>query len=250
MDKKGFFLPFVIALVFALLYHWVLTSKQSSLEKAYETANVIVAATDIPDRTIIAPNMLTVEPVPRKFMAVDSYEFRTQADFRTISNLVTKIRIPKGNQITQSALTSLSPEAGLSVRLRPGYRGMVLSVEKELLELIKPNDRVDIIVTFQGVMEGQKDEMAVTILQNVPVLGVGADLGQGIGAKEFAERKKAQDEVSAFSAKGIISLALNPSDAQYLALAQSHGKLLILAREISDRQVYPMRVVRFGDLFR
>jgi Flp pilus assembly protein CpaB len=250
MDKKGFIIPFLIALIFATLYHWLLTSKQKSLEKAYQTANVIVAAADIPVRTIISPNLLTVASVPRKFMQADVFEFRSQSDFRTISNMVTKIRIPKGNQIVQSALASLSPEAGLSVKLRPGYRGVIVSVEKEVTALLKPNDRVDILVTFQGTVGGQKEEMAVTILQNVPVLGVGDDLGQGMSGKDLKEKKKARDEVSAFTSKGILSLALNPSDAQYLALAQKHGSISVIVRALGDTQVYPMKVVTFGSIFR
>lgn len=250
MEKKGFIIPFLIAVIFASLYHWLLSTKQRSIEKAYRMVNVIVAATDIPARTIIDSSLVTVEAVPDKFRQADSYEFRTQADLGSIANMVTKVRVPKGNQITKSALTGLTPEAGLSVKLRPGYRGVIFPVEKEFMSLVKPNDRIDIIVTFQGVVGGQKEEMAVTLLQNVPVLGVGEDLGQGISAREAEEKKKARDEVAAFSATGVLSLALNPSDAQYLALAEKHGKTQAVIRGLGDIEVYPMQVSALSQLFK
>ena len=59
--------------------------------------------------------------------------------------LVTQIRIPKGNQITKSALITMNPKAGLSVKVPPGYRGATLQVPTEMVKLMKPGDRVAVL---------------------------------------------------------------------------------------------------------
>ncbi|MBI4425723.1 MAG: hypothetical protein HY554_18480, partial [Elusimicrobia bacterium] len=165
--------------------------------------------------------------------------------------LVTQIRIPRGNQITQSALISLSSKAGLSVKIPPGYRGMALPVESDMLRLTKPSDRVDILVTFDAKMADQsKEKVTATILQNVLVLGVGANLGQGLTAKEFQQKQGSEQQSAAFSEKGFLSLALNPNEAQYLALALKQGDTAVILRGLGDVEMHPMEMASFRKLFR
>ena len=152
MEKKGMLVPVLLALAAAGIYWWVLTSKERTLAAQTERATVLVARFDLPARTIMNVDVVETRDVPRMYLEQDAYEVKTQSDIKLVSNLVTLIRIPKGNQITNSALVSLSPEAGLSVKVPPGYRGCVLPLESDLLRLIKPGDRVDILVSFDAVM--------------------------------------------------------------------------------------------------
>ncbi|MBI3566091.1 MAG: SAF domain-containing protein, partial [Elusimicrobia bacterium] len=123
MEKKGVLIPMVLAMLAAVFYLMVLTSKEKSLSADYEKAKVLVARADIPERTVLKEDMVDTLEIPRKFMQQDSFEIKSPSDMKLIVNLVTRTRIPKGNQITQSSLVSLSPESGLSVKIPPGYRG-------------------------------------------------------------------------------------------------------------------------------
>jgi pilus assembly protein CpaB len=251
MEKKGVLVPMILAMGAAIFYLMVLTSKERALSNAYETGQVLVARVDIPERTVIKEEMVEPIAVPRKFMEQDAFEVKTPSDIKMISNLVTRVRIPKGNQVTQSALISLSPEAGLSVKIPPGYRGAILGIEPELKALIKPGDRVDVLVTFDAVMaDNRKEKVTATILQNVLVIAVGTNMGQGMNAKQFKTAGANEEKNAAFSEKSMISLALNPNEAQYLALAMKQGDTTVVMRGLGDVEMHPMEMASFRKLFK
>ena len=251
MEKKGVLVPMVLAIGASMFYLMVLTSKEKALSNAYEQGQVLVARVDIPERTVLKEEMVEPVPMPRKFMEQDVFEVKTPSDIKMIANLVTRIRIPKGNQVTQSALISLSPEAGLSVKIPPGYRGTILPVEPELKALIKPGDRVDVLVTFEALMaDNRKERVTATILQNVLVIAVGTNMGQGLNAKQFKAAGAAEEKSAAIAEKAMISLALNPNEAQYLSLAMRQGDTTVVMRGLGDVEMHPMEMASFRKLFK
>jgi len=251
MERKGVLIPLVLAIGAAVVYLMVLTSREKQLAHSYENATVLIARVDIPERTLLKEDLVATQAVPRKFIAQDSFEIKAPSDIKLISNLVTRVRVPKGNQITKSGLTSLSPTAGLSVKIPPGYRGAVVPVETDLLRLIKPGDRIDILVTFDALMaDNRKEKVTATILQNVLVLGVASDLGQGMTAQQFGEKAKDDQQQAAFAEKGVLSVALNPNEAQYLSLAMKQGEITVILRGLGDVEMHPMEMASFRKLFR
>jgi pilus assembly protein CpaB len=251
MEKKGVLVPMLLAMGAAVFYLMVLTSKERALSNAYEVAQVLVARVDLPERTVLKEDMVEALAVPRKFMQQDAFEIKTPSDMKLINNLVTRTRVPKSNQITQSALISLSPESGLSVKIPPGYRGAILAIDNEMKALIKPGDRVDVLVTFDALMnDGRKEKVTATILQNVLVIAVGTNLGQGMSAKQFKDLGSKEEKSAAFSEKATIGLALNPNEAQYLALAMKQGEPTVIMRGLGDVEMHPMEMASFRKLFR
>jgi len=251
MEKKGVLIPMLLALIAASIYWWILSSKESELSKAYEVGQVLVAKYDLPARTILKEDLVEIVGMPRKYMEKDVYEIRNPSDIKLVVNLVSAIRIPKGNQVTQSALLALSPEAGLSVKVPPGFRGAILPVENELLKLVKPGDRVDILVTFEAVMgDNRKERVTATILQNALVLGVGTNLGQGLNMDAAKQKAAAEAAAQAFSDKGVLSLSLNPIEAQYLALSQKNGDVNVVVRGLGDIEVHFMEIASFKKLIK
>ena len=251
MEKKGVLIPMILAMLAAVFYLMVLTSKEKALTSDYEKVKVLIARADIPERTVLHEDMVETLDVPRKFMQQDAFEIKTPSDMKLIVNLVTRTRIPKGNQIAQSSLVSLSPESGLSVKIPPGYRGAMLPIEAEMKVLIKPGDRVDVLVTFDAMMnDGRKEKVTATILQNVLIIAVGTNLGQGMNAKQFKNQSASDDKSAAFSEKATVSLALNPNEAQYLALALKQGEPTVIMRGLGDVEMHPMEMASFRKLFR
>lgn len=253
MERKGVIIPFVLAFVAAMVYLWFLSQQERALTSDYAKTKVLVARVDIPERTVLKEDFVEEIVIPRKFMAQDAFEVKTPSDIKLVSNLVTRIRIPKGNQIVQSALIPLSPEAGLSTKIPPGYRGAVVPVPSDLLRLIKPGDRVDILVTFEALMttNNQREKVTATILQNVLVLGVGQDLGQGLSAQQNQAKNAAEQQIAGFQESGILSVALNPNEVQYLALALKQGEAItVVLRGLGDVEMHPMQMASFRNLFR
>jgi Flp pilus assembly protein CpaB len=251
MEKKSMLIPMLLAAFAAMIYWFLLTSKQRAMDAQTERATVLVAKFDLPARTVMNVDLVETRDMPRMYLEQDAYEVKSQSDLKLVSNLVTAIRVPKGNQITQSALVSLSPEAGLSVKVPPGYRGCVLPLDNDLLRLVKPGDRVDILVTFDAVMgDNRKEKVTATILQNVLVLGVGANLGQGMSGAQAKAKEKAEAADQAFSDKMGLSLALNPNEAQYLALSLKQGEVSVVVRGLGDVELHPMEIASFKRLIK
>jgi len=250
MEKKGVLIPLILAVLAASLYFAALASRESALARGYDLVDVLVARQDIPERTVLNEGLVDKMRMPRKFMAVDAFEIKIPSDVKLVNNLVTRVRVPRGNQIVQSDLVSLSPDAGLSTKVHPGYRGAIVMVDNELMQLIKPGDRVDVLVTFEASISGHKEKVTATILQNVHVLAVGENLGQGMTAKQFQQTSAASAQAAAFSEKGVLSLELNPQEAQYLALAANQGVVSVALRGLGDLEMHPIEMASFQKLFR
>jgi pilus assembly protein CpaB len=251
MGKKGVLVPMILAIIAASIYWGILSSKKKSLARAYEMGRVLIAKYDLPARTVLKEDLVEIIQVPRKYMQQDGYEVRSPSDIKLVVNLVTQIRVPKGNQITQSSLVSLSPKAGLSVKVPPGYRGCILPMGNEMLRLIKPGDRIDVLVSFKAIMSNsKKSNVTATILQNVLVLGVGSNLGQGMSSGQANTKSAQEAESQAFSEKGVLSLALNPQEAQYLSLSHLEGDVTIIVRGLGDVEIHPMEIASFKRLIK
>lgn len=243
MKERGALVPLVLAVGASVAYLWTLTARERELVGDLEPMRVLVANVDIPERTRLTEAMVKERSVPRRYAAPDAFEIRVRGDLRMVSNLVTKIRIPKGGAISQSALTAYSQKSGLSVKVPPGYRASALPVDRDMAVLMKPGDRVDVVVTVDAMMaQGGKQKVTMTILQNLLVLSVGGDLGAGVGTAE------GEPKTAAFAEKEAISVAVNPIEFQYLALAGESGRLGVSLRSPGDIEIHPIKVANWPSL--
>lgn len=250
MDKKGAMVPLALGVGAAVFYVSVLASKERALVGRYETGKVFVARVDIPERSVLREDMLETLEMPRRFMAQDAVESRVASDVRIVTGLVNRVRIPKGDQIEQSSLISVTADSGIALRVPPGYRAAVLPVDAELKTLIKPGDRVDVLVTMDAFMtDGRREKVTATILQNILVISVGGNLGQGMNAGQAKAFDAREEKLSAFSEKATIGLALNPEEFQYLALSQKQGETTVGVRAPGDHEIHVIQAASMTRLF-
>ncbi len=249
--KKGFLFPLLLAILAAIVYAMIVSRAEKKLSDAKNVKYVFVPTRDIKEREVIKRDFVKTVPVPAAYLQKDAFTYTTDADFKAIENAVARIQIPKGNQISKYAITSLSPEAGLSSKIPVQMRGFIVNnVPIATASLIKPDDNVDILLTFSAVMKnGTQQNVTVTLLQNVKVLGVGNDLGQGLDAKSASALKNKDEDASAYSDSVALALALSPRDAQYLALAQKEGDISVILRSHGDVTNYLMEIATFEKLF-
>lgn len=248
--KKGVLLPLMVAVLAAIVYAMIVSSAEKKLNAAKNIKQVLVPIRDIKEREVIKRDFIRPVPVPAAYLQKDAFVYSTDADLKAIENAVARIQIPKGNQISKYAVTSLSPEAGLSSKIPVQMRGYIISVPVATASMIKPDDNVDVLLTFEATMKtGNRQTIAVTLLQNVKVLGVGADLGQGLDARTANAMKNKDEEAAAYSDNSTLSLALSPRDAQYLALAQKEGEVSVILRSHGDVNNYLMEIATFEKLF-
>lgn len=248
--KKGVLLPLIVAILAATVYAVFLNRESGKLRDAKSMKKVFVPTRDIKEREVIQRDFLRTVEVPASFLQKDAFTYTTEADFKKIENAVARIQIPRGNQISKYAITSLSPEAGLSSKIPVMMRGFVINVNSSVAGMIKPDDNIDVLLTFEAQMKnGTRQKVTVTLLQNVKVLGVGSDLGQGLDAKSAAALKNKEENAAAYTDSSMLSLALSPRDAQYLALAQSEGDISVILRSHGDVNNYIMEIATFEKLF-
>ena len=250
MNKKNGLLPLLFALAAAVIYFLILNMAQSSLQKASTSVTVAVAKVDIPEGKVINRGFITKKDIPSAYVQRNAFILSKGDNINDIENLVTRVAIAKDDQITKNVLTSLSPDAGISLKVSPNYRAFILEVNNNVTNLVKPGDKVDILLTFEASLKGgTKENMAATILQNITVLGVGSNLGQGLDAAGKAANAEKEANAAAFSDRSVLSLALTPLEAQYLALAQQEGEITIVVRSNGDTKMFPMAVSSFSKLF-
>ena len=248
--KKGIFLPMLVAIIAAVVYGMIVSSAKSKLEASKNIKQVFVPLRDIKEREVIKRDFIRPIQVPAAYLQKDAFTYTTDADFKAIEYAVARIQIPKGNQISKYAITSLSPEAGLSSKIPVQMRGYMINIPISTASMIKPDDNVDVLLTFEAVMKsGDRRKVAVTLLQNVKVLGVGTDLGQGLDAKSASAMKSKDEDAAAYSDNSTLALSLSPRDAQYLALAQAEGDISVILRSHGDVNNYLMEIATFEKLF-
>ncbi len=250
MKNRGVLLPLLVAIAAAVVYAMIVSSAEKKLNASKNIKQVFVPIRDIKEREVIKRDFIKPVPVPAAYLQKDAFTYTTDADFRAIENAVARIQIPKGNQISKYAITSLSPEAGLSSKIPVQMRGFLIKVPVETAGMIKPDDNIDVLLTFEAQMKsGTRQKVTVTLLQNVKVLGVGSDLGQGLDAKTANAMKNKEEDAAAYSDSSALSLALSPRDAQYLALAQAEGDISVILRSHGDVTNYLMEIATFEKLF-
>ena len=243
-------LPLMLAVLAGLVYWMIVHNAEQKLNASKTIKTVLVPQRDIKEREVIKREYLKKIQVPAAYVQKDAFTYATDADLAKIDNVIARVQIPKGNQISKYAVTSLSPEAGLSSKIPVSMRGYVLVVDSNVASMIKPDDNIDILLTFEARMKnGAQQRVTVTLLQNVKVLGVGSNLGQGLDAKSAEALKNQEEDATAYTDTSALSLALSPRDAQYLALAQGEGTLSVILRSHGDVTNYLMEIATFEKLF-
>lgn len=187
--------------------------------------SVIVAREDIPRSSQLTPEMVAIKKIPSSFVEPDAVR-----DLAEISSSVNILPLDKGAQLTRSKIEKLGIRGGLSAKVREGERGVSVEVDMEDMSagLVRPNDRVDILGTFDlGSNDLAKKETRL-LFQDVSVVAVGSL------ASEFAEKEK--DAVS--SRSKIVTFSMDVDSAQKFILAKESAKISLALRSPSDRAVF------------
>jgi pilus assembly protein CpaB len=193
--------------------------------------------------------MLDTEIVPNKFVQPQA---ATSLD--RIAGMITLVSISKGEQITLSKLTNTKNTAGGGGNLAGitpiGKRAISISVDNisSLSGMIKPGDYVDVIAILQiPVQEGTQRTNQIAVLpmfQNVLVLAV----GQNTGGLVSDGGRYAKDESRA-SGPPLVTLALAPQEAGYIAFVQEQGKIRLTLRSPADAKLESTTPANWASLF-
>jgi pilus assembly protein CpaB len=205
-------------------------SASSSTENGL--VNVVVAATDIPYGQTIQPQMLQVISWP--------IEALPPGAMTEIANLVAqpgqaprraKRALAQGELIVASKVSEYGEKVTIVQSLGENTRAMAIKVDAETAVggFVTPGDTVDILLT-----QGSDSQMrAVTILQNIRIVGVDQESDEQSDAPEVART---------------VTVEVSPEQGQKLALAQKAGTLSLTLRSLDRALDAPLDSIRLSDL--
>lgn len=238
-SRKIIILAVLVGLLGMFFSYYYLNKKEAKLLHGMQLKNVLVATKDIPPKTKLTRNLLTTQQIPERYMAPKSVVINKTTDMDRVVGKINLVPISAGQQIMTSEIVPPSEQIGLSVNVPPNMRAMIIQVNSiDLVDLLKPNDRVDVITIFsaQHAVKG-KVKVVSTILQDVLVVGVSKDMGSVVEDPDSFKNKKAKDDdKSKTLALMTVSLALTPDQVQVLALAQSNGEIVLSVRANNDHE--------------
>lgn len=219
MNTRAFTLALIIAGIAMFMVHTYIEDQKSGIIKNYGIPKtVIVAKRDIKELELLDETKLMQVTVPERFVQPGSF-----SDIKALENTMTTIPIIKGEQLTKPRVTYPGAKTGLSRQVSPGKRafGIQISEQQAVSKLIKPGDRVDVIVIVdysQGKMDKKKVK---TLLQDVLILSTGKNMTNSIpiyGVKTPQEIKTMKANV--YERYNTVTLELTPYEIQKLVFAQ------------------------------
>jgi pilus assembly protein CpaB len=268
--KKGWvFIGIALFLAIAtavMLKNMVSTNSTTKNKVKIDTKEIMVMAITVPAGTVLSSDDVRKVEWPEKYLPASSV-FETPAD--VIGKMVRTDMIV-GEPIYKEKLVGDKSRGGLPVLIPQGHRAVAVGVSeiKGVAGFVKPGDKVDVLSTFDVKMpDGKEIKVTKTVLQNVLVMASAQQMiREGDMAtqdpdflkeeaeaeknkkpdnkkkksdsdlqKEKKERAKEKKELEK-RAKSVasVTLALSPSEAEKLTVAEEAGEIRLVLRSEGD----------------
>ena len=189
---------------------------------------IVVAREDIPARTKVTSDMVTLMPYPKDLLTPGAVQDRKEVEGR-----VTLVRLKAKEQIRSSDLLGEGQTPSLSYDIPEGMRAMAIGASEISAagNAVKPGDHVDILATYSEPNTHQ--ETTRLVLQNVLVLAV---------------NQAEQNTQGPTGAKSSMTLAVKPEEAELLMAADRAGVLRVMLRAPSDKKTVDSQGVTVRDI--
>lgn len=215
MTRSRFWL--VVTLLLAVLtgtlvYQYLMQVQRASVDPTL--VSQVVAKVRIPRDTKITAEMLGTEKVPEEYAFPSFLGDPGQA----VGQFALADFLP-GEPIPSTKVASDRSASDLQYKIPAGMRAIAVPVTPltGVAGLVKPGNYVDVLVSYR-VNDTAEDSKVLTVVQNVLVLAIGADMQRKDGAQ----------------AAESVTLAMAPQDTQNVTLAQDVGKIHLAVRPVGD----------------
>ncbi|MCX8131882.1 MAG: Flp pilus assembly protein CpaB [Clostridia bacterium] len=226
VNKKVIFLALIMALVTSfLVYTYV--KKATTKPETVEYTKVYVAAKTMPAKYKVQEDDLKEAKVTRELVNVSAVLNKADIIGKRI-----KDRIIEGEQILRDRLVE-DKMLNLAYNVPDGKRAVSIAVTEEIqvANLIKPDDMVDVVASFEFDKDEGTIKVTRTIVQNVQILALGQEM-------TVSEEKKEELPKT-------VTLAVSPSDAEKVIYAAEFGRIRLALRNAEDkRQSNPEGVIK------
>lgn len=223
MNKRALFIALAVALLGAgLLFLYLKRFERDA--SGGPPVTLLVAVKPIEPGTLLTDDMLATRNVPMAY--VENRAVRLSEKARVLGLRVSSRVQPQQTVMWTDLAMTADDRRDLSSLVEPGMRAVTIRARSgasdRANELIRPGDRVDVIVTTGE--RGQ--ETTVVLMQNVLVLAVGLDTGSDSGEKRSNNGRDS-----------LLTLSLTIREAQYEALAAEKGRISVALRNPDDVRI-------------
>jgi len=199
------------------------TSAPVVVQETAEKEEVLVASVDIPLGAQVSDGDLQWTEWPRDLAPTNAIMRSMRPDaIGEIAGRIARAPVYAGEPLREERLIS-SDRGFMSSILPKGKRAIAVSVEALTAAggFILPGDKVDVILTSQGVQRGGNSFTSETILQNVRVLAIDTTT-----AGEQDEKALPPGQTA--------TLELTPGQAEVVAQASQLGTISLVLRSVQD----------------
>ena len=206
-----------------------------------QMTEVLVAARDLDIGSPVGPDDIKWQKWPTE--AVAGGYVTKDANPQGLENMigaVARTTVFAGEPVTDVKLVKAESSNFMAATLAPGMRAVSVEIREETGAggFIKPNDRVDVILTAEAGNsdDGLKKAITRTLLQNIRVLAVGQTFRDSAGTTEASEETQQTAKTA--------TLEVSPAEAELLQQGGEVGKLSLALRGLtaSDKPVVELRV--------
>lgn len=233
----------VVAAALIVVYLSGAKSEGGTTSLSGPTVSVVVASQNIAAGTRITAEMVAVKEIPDTVVLAGA--FGTSED---VVGQVTVVPVVAGEQIIPdkvtatgaAAITEYGDNPPLSLLLEPGERAVSVEITSLVGAggLIRPGDRVDVILSVKTKSDSGSNQIAATVLQNLKVLAIDQDVAAQVAAAEDGTTVTKNSE-GANPTATTVTLATTLVQGEVLALADMcrsnfEGRLAIALRGFGD----------------
>ncbi len=232
MKRKFYvFMAVVSGLVFGLSVYYYLQSVK--IPALTETKPLVIAATDIPARSIVQKDQLQVKDIP-----VDGYPQGGASLIEDVAGKILIVNLTKGDVLLSPMLESTS-KAGtknetnsnsFSFTVPQGKRAVAVPVGLAggVNHIVKPGDRVDVLITMD-IRDEKEGSKTITSLAAQDVLV----LNTGDNAVNDGDKIQASSYI----------LALSVPQAMSVTLGSEKGSIRLILRNPVNKEIFNEKAV-------
>jgi len=208
-------------------YNYVSSSSQGSTASAIASKPVVVAASDLPLGSELTADDIKVIDWPASAVPAEAI-----SDPKEVVGRGLVMPVVQYEPILPLKLASKEAGAGLPPVIPPGLRALSVRVNEVIgvAGYVVPGTRVDVLTTINPGQQ-QTTMTSKVILTDVQVLAAGTKLDN------TADKDKPVPV-------SVVTLLVNPDEAERLTLAASEGKIQLALRNPLDRSAPATRGVR------
>jgi len=241
LSRRLFLFAFLFAVLAAGAAYVFLSSLDEGDETVIEMATILVAAENIPPRTLVVAELIKEIEVP-----AESVYGNFINDPSEIIGKYVKEGIYADEQFHKDKLLG-SVDEELSLKIAGNQRAVSINVNGEsgVAKLLKPGDRVDVIMFLPELKENQRivrPDVAKILLQNVEILAIDKDLTY---QEEIIDEEAQGKEEARFF---ITTLSVHVQDVERLVLAEDIGTLELALRPLEGDYLYATEGVIWQEL--